>query len=275
MSAAASRQAAASSVVTPSSRASSLSFAARSAARGEVGLRHQVGVDVVVLDRAVLVRPGHALDAELAVGVVLAERAPQPGGLDQQRQADLALELLVVGGVEVPDDGVGDVGVDVEGGGAGRPVPGALLAVDRPPRERGALPGRAPWRAPWPSAAWCAASAARRPPRRAGCRSAPAARTSRCPRTCARRSPVPVRPLAGIGRCSARAPACRMWNRPNRTACWISTSPSTSTSAPSQKSSRYARCSSSSPSQPVSSAAASAPLTWSTSAGRDRWRDQP
>ena len=35
-------------------------------------------------------------------------------------------------------DGVGDVGVDVERGRPGRPVAGALLAADRPPRERGA-----------------------------------------------------------------------------------------------------------------------------------------
>ena len=103
---------------------------------GEVGLRHQVRVDVVVLDRAVLVRAGDALDAELAVRVVLAEGAPQPGGLDQQRQGDLALERLVVGRLEVVDDGGGDVGVDVEGGGARGPVAGALLAVDGPPGER-------------------------------------------------------------------------------------------------------------------------------------------
>src|SRR5215472_9992983 len=87
--------------------------------------------------------------------------------------------------------------------------------------------------------------------------------------------PVPVSPFAAIARYSARAPACMMWNSPNRTACWISTSPSTSTSAPSQNESRYRRCSRTSPSQPVSSAAASAPETWSMRAGRDRWLDQP
>ena len=99
-------------------------------------LRHQVRVDVVVLDRAVLVRAGDALDAELAVGVVLAERAPQAGGLDEDRQADLALEFLVFGGVEVVHDGGSDVGVDMEGGRACGPVAGAFLAVDRPPGER-------------------------------------------------------------------------------------------------------------------------------------------
>jgi hypothetical protein len=71
------------------------------------------------------------------------------------------------------------------------------------------------------------------------------------------------------------APACRVWNSPKRTACWISASPSTPTSAPSQNSSIYARCSASRPSQPVRWAPASAPTTWSISAGRDRWLDQP
>ena len=107
-----------------------------SAASAQVPLGHQVGVDVVVGDGAVLVGPGHAVDAEAAVGVVVAERAPQPRRLDEQLEADLALELLVVGGGLVADDRVGDVGADVERGGAGRPVARALLAVDRPPGER-------------------------------------------------------------------------------------------------------------------------------------------
>src|SRR6202035_2025591 len=106
---------------------------------GEVVLRHQVRVEVVVLDRAVLVRAGDALNAELALGVMLAERAPQAGGLDEDRQGGLTLESLVLGGVEVADDGGRDVGVDVESGRAGRPVARALLAVNRAPRESRAL----------------------------------------------------------------------------------------------------------------------------------------
>ena len=76
---------------------------------------------------------------ERTVGVVVSERAPQPGGLDEQLGADLALEVLVVGGVEVADDGVGDGGVDVERGRAGGPVARRLPAPQRPPWERCAL----------------------------------------------------------------------------------------------------------------------------------------
>src|SRR5262249_60297218 len=54
---------------------------------GEVPLGHQVGVDVVVLDGAVLVRAGHAVDPEMADGVVLAEGAPQAGGARPQPRA--------------------------------------------------------------------------------------------------------------------------------------------------------------------------------------------
>ena len=140
------------------------------------------------------------------LGVVLAERAPQAGGLDEHREADLALELLVLGGVEVVDDGGGDVGVDVEGGRAGRPVARALLAVDRPPRERRAREAELGRVRPRDVEGHGTASAARRPRRTGACRSAPAARTSRCPRTCARRTRCPVSPFAGIGRCSVRAP---------------------------------------------------------------------
>lgn len=87
--------------------------------------------------------------------------------------------------------------------------------------------------------------------------------------------PEPVSPFAGIARCSARAPAWRTWNRANRTACWISSSPSISTSERAQKSSRYARCSVTRPSQPPLFAAASAASTWSLTAGSERVLDQP
>ncbi len=66
------------------------------------------------------------------------ERAPQPGGLPPAVEPGLPLELLVAGGVHVADGRVGDVRVDVERGGAGRPVAGALLAADGAPREGGA-----------------------------------------------------------------------------------------------------------------------------------------
>ncbi len=105
----------------------------------EVPLRHQVRVDVVVGDGRVLVRARDTVDPEAAVEVVMSQRPPQPGGLDQDRQPHRALELLVPGDGDVAGDRVGDVGVDVKGGRPGRPVPGALLAVDGAPGEDGAL----------------------------------------------------------------------------------------------------------------------------------------
>ena len=105
--------------------------------------RHQVRVDVVVGDRAVLVRSGDAVDPERPGCVVVAERAPQPRCLDQQLDPGVALELLVLGGRRVADDGGGDRRVDVERGCPRGPVARALLAVDRPPREgRAAQPQR-------------------------------------------------------------------------------------------------------------------------------------
>ena len=103
---------------------------------GHVPGGHQVRVDVVVDERGVLVRAGDAVDPEPTLGVVVAERAPQPGGRDQQVQPGSGLELVVPGRRDVPADRVGDVGVDVERGRARRPVARALLAADRPPRER-------------------------------------------------------------------------------------------------------------------------------------------
>ena len=173
----------------------------------QVLLGHQVGVDVVVGDRAVLVGAGDPVDAEPAVGVVVAQRAPQPRGLGQQLQADVAFEGLVAGGVDVADDRVGDVGVDVEGGGAGRPVAGAFLAVDGAPREGRAGEPELGGALRRPSAGWSAASAARARRRPARRRSAPAARTFRCPRSSARRS----RARSGPWR---RSPGPRRGRRP-------------------------------------------------------------
>ena len=100
---------------------------------------HQVRIHVVVGDRGILVGAGDAIDPEAAGAVVMAEAAPQPGRLDEQTQPGSAIEVLVVGRVDVADDGVGDVGVDVKGRGAGRPVRRTLFAADGSPRERCAL----------------------------------------------------------------------------------------------------------------------------------------
>ena len=104
----------------------------------QVPAGHQVGVGVVVAERAVLVRPRHAGDPEAPLAVVVAERGPQPRGLDEQRQADLAREGGVLDRVLVAQHRVGDVGGDVHRRGARRPVARALAPGDRPPRERGA-----------------------------------------------------------------------------------------------------------------------------------------
>ena len=139
MSSAASRQTAAS-----SKSASELGGEARVASdrvrRGaKVLLREQVRVDVVVDDRAVLVRAGDAVDAEATLRIVMAERPPQARRLDEQLDADLAIERVVLRRRVVARDRVGDGRADVEGGRARRPVAGALLPADRAPREGGAL----------------------------------------------------------------------------------------------------------------------------------------
>ena len=52
--------------------------------RAQVPLSHQVGVDVVVGDRAVLIGAGDAVDAEEALRVVVSERAPEARRLHEQ-----------------------------------------------------------------------------------------------------------------------------------------------------------------------------------------------
>src|SRR6187551_1158770 len=68
----------------------------------------------------------------------MAERAPETCRLDEELQPHVAFEPVVVGRCLVAGDRVGDGAVDMECGGAGRPVARAFLATDRPPGERSA-----------------------------------------------------------------------------------------------------------------------------------------
>ena len=88
----------------------------------QVPLRHEQRVDVVVGDGRVLVGPGDAVDVEAAVPADVTQAGPQPGRLDEQLEAGPGVEVVVADGVVVADDGVRDVGVDVEGRRPRRPV---------------------------------------------------------------------------------------------------------------------------------------------------------
>ena len=207
---AASRQPADSSGLTPSSRARSGIALRRVRGGHQVLLGHQVGVDVVVGQRAVLVRAGDPVDVEPPLGVVVAEGAPQPRGVGQQVYPRSPGEVLVPGQVDVADHRVGDVRVDVEGGGPGGPVARALLAGDRPPREGRAFQPELGGPLDSQRAACCAATAGRWRPRPGWSGSAPAARTSRCPRTRARRTRARSGPWPGSpGSPPGRPPAAR------------------------------------------------------------------
>ena len=104
----------------------------------QVAPGHQVGEDVVVDQRGILVRAGDAGQVERAAVVEVAVSVPQPGGLDQHLGAALGEERGVTGGRHVPQHRVGDVGVDVQARAARRPVAGALPAAECPPRVGGA-----------------------------------------------------------------------------------------------------------------------------------------
>ena len=108
----------------------------------EVRPCHQVRVQVVVHNGAVLVRPGDRVDVEAALGP--AEEAKvgvQPCGLDQHRQGLADEEPGVTAHVGVLADREGHVRVDVVLRRAGSVVGRSLLAVDGAPGEEGAALG--------------------------------------------------------------------------------------------------------------------------------------
>ena len=106
----------------------------------EVLLRHQVRVRVVVHDRRVLVRSGHAHDREAPVAalVEVAELHPETRRLNEHGGALVEHEAEVAGHAVVLVHRVRDVGIDVVLRGAGRVPGGRLLAADRAPRVEGA-----------------------------------------------------------------------------------------------------------------------------------------
>src|SRR6202008_4076844 len=103
----------------------------------QIVCRHQIREDVVADDRRVLVGTGDAVEVPDAVPVVVPERHPQARGFDQHLQAALLLQVVVTGDGTIPLEGHGDVGVDVPGRRAGRPVGRALLPADGSPGKAG------------------------------------------------------------------------------------------------------------------------------------------
>src|SRR5438094_9041262 len=67
---------------------------ARGGVRGglQILLGHQIGVDVVVGQGAVLVWPRHYVDAETTLPIVMAKRAPQARRVDEELESNVALE---------------------------------------------------------------------------------------------------------------------------------------------------------------------------------------
>ena len=192
---------------------------------------HEVREDVVVDECGVLVGSGDAVDAKRAFGVVMTNRTPQAGGLDQEFESRPTFEVVVAGGADVAPDRVGDVGVDVEGRQC-RPAntpstpPRELFATGMPLRAV-----RAAGRASVQGRGWRRANGARRGRRRGRCRSGPAACRSPCPKTCGRRSRGRSDPWPGFRVVRRARPTAAPGTVANRTACCNASSPSISTSA--------------------------------------------
>ena len=88
----------------------------------QIPLGHQVGVDVVVGDGAVLIGPGDPVDAKTAPRIVVPKRHPEPGRGHQQLQAGPGGELVVSGRPYVAHHRLSHVGVDVHRGCGSGPV---------------------------------------------------------------------------------------------------------------------------------------------------------
>ena len=99
---------------------------------------HQVGVEVVVHQGVVFVRPGYAVQAEGAapLGIEGAKVPEKPGRLENHFGPALFEKGKIAGGVEIPADREGDVGVNVILRGAGRVIGGSFRAANGAPWEK-------------------------------------------------------------------------------------------------------------------------------------------
>ena len=107
----------------------------------QVLARHEVGVEVVVDHRGVLVGPGHSVDHELAAHAFAeeAEVYPEASCLDEDLETGIGDHVQVARGPHVLAHGPDHVGVYVVLGGTGRVVRRSLFAVDRAPRVQRAV----------------------------------------------------------------------------------------------------------------------------------------
>ena len=180
---------------------------------------------------------------DVAVLAPEAEVLPHPRGLDEDVDRPAGEVVPVAGGLDVLHEGVRDVGVDVVLRRAGRVVGGRLEPVDGAPREQGAAlvelgrPVAGGVEHPLPEPQGVPRHVRRRVASGTG------ARRSRCPRSSGRRSRSPRRPSPRCRRRPCAPPPARAWNRFQRTACWISGWPSTTTSLRVQQSTSHSCCS--------------------------------
>ena len=98
-----------------------------------ISLRHEIRVDIVVRDSAVLVRAGDSVDAKMSIQVKVSERSPESSRLNENFSSHVAFEFDIVIGFHISKHRRGDVRVDVKGSRSGGPVPGTFFAVNRSP----------------------------------------------------------------------------------------------------------------------------------------------
>src|SRR4029077_10566280 len=103
----------------------------------QVSLGHQVRIEIVVGDGAVLIRTRDAVDAKMPVEIEVSERAPQTRGLHENVDAHIVPEGVIACGLDVVEYRDGDVRIDVKCRGSGRPIARAFFAVYRSPGKDG------------------------------------------------------------------------------------------------------------------------------------------
>src|SRR5579863_1840205 len=99
---------------------------------------HQVGVDIVVSEGTILVRPGNTIYAELVSGSMkVTEGTPQACRLDEQFETHLLFKGCIASRRDVVGHSVGNVRIDMETCSSGRPIPRTFCSPNGSPRKGG------------------------------------------------------------------------------------------------------------------------------------------
>src|SRR5216110_757048 len=101
--------------------------------RTQIQLGHEIGIDIAIHKRTILIWTCHAINTKLSRRAIVAQREPETRRLNEQFKPNLLFKSGIISGFNVLDNGKCDICIDMHCRGAGWPVSRTFFATDRAP----------------------------------------------------------------------------------------------------------------------------------------------